>query len=510
MRFKKFLLHMIVVCMILLIGVPSAWAAELRELVILSVNDFHGNLMESDEVPGLAKLAAVLKNEKKQAEGKAVLLSAGDMLQGSVESNLTLGAPVIAAMNALEFDAMALGNHEFDWGIETLQKRNSGALFPFLAANMVDEKAMLASHVKPYTIVRRNGLKLGIIGLTTPQTKTIANPKFMEGITFTDGAQTVNKLVPELKAKGADLIVVLAHMGSVSAEDGTENGEIIELAKQVTDVDLIVSGHTHQLVNTKVNGIPIVQAGKNGIAYSKVNITYDKKAKKVVSVMPEIMQIEKDKVEADLEFANYIEYIDTRVSHLKNEKVGEVAVDLWHNRYAESLLGQYVTDVIRKHEQVDFAVVNGGGLRHEIAKGFVTKGDLYAAIPFDNIVVKTSITGREMKNLLEYGLGNNGYGLLQFSGVSVTFDSSQAEGSRIVQILLPNGKPMDPATEYTIATIDFVAAGGDGFTVFKDKQVVSTGILLRDILQDSFSGDEVIHDNLDDRLIVLQTSLLAG
>jgi 2',3'-cyclic-nucleotide 2'-phosphodiesterase (5'-nucleotidase family) len=248
MQSKKILLSIVMVCMILVGGSVPAWAADVKEVIILSVNDFHGNLLENNHAPGLAKLAGALRDEQKQAQGKTILLSAGDMFQGEMESNITLGAPVIAGMNALEFAAMCLGNHEFDWGLEALQNRSKEAYFPFLAANIVDGKGAYLPNVKPYTIVKRNGIKVGIIGLTTPQTKVAVNPKIVEGLTFLDGVQTVNKLVPELKAKGAEVIVVLAHMGSEAAADGSEKGEIIELAKQVTaGVDLIVSGHTHAL-----------------------------------------------------------------------------------------------------------------------------------------------------------------------------------------------------------------------------------------------------------------------
>lgn len=510
MRCKKILLSIVMACMISAGGIVPGWAADIKEVIIFSVNDFHGNLLENDHAPGLAKLAGALRDEQKQAPDETILLSAGDMFQGEMESNITLGAPVIVGMNGLEFAAMCLGNHEFDWGLETLKNRSKEAYFPFLAANIVDAKGAYLPNIKPYTIVKRNGIKVGIIGLTTPQTKVAVNPKYVEGLTFLDGAQTVNKLVPELKAKGAEVIVVLAHMGSEAAADGSEKGEIIELAKQVIGADLIVSGHTHRVVNTKVNGIPIVQAGKYGNAYSKVKIEYDKKTQKVIAVTPEVINIAKEKVAADMEFANYVEYIDTKVSYLKNEKIGETAVKLWHNRYGESLLGQWVTDVMRQVEQADIAVMNGGGLRNDIAKGVVTKGNLYATVPFDNTLVKARITGQEIKDLLEYGLGNNGHGLLQFSGISVIFDDNQTDGNKITQILLPDGNPIDFDAEYTVATIDFIAAGGDGINVFKNKKVIETGKLLRDALQESFVVDKPLNITLDKRLTILQANLLAG
>jgi 2',3'-cyclic-nucleotide 2'-phosphodiesterase (5'-nucleotidase family) len=263
-------------------------------------------------------------------------------------------------------------------------------------------------------------------------------------------------------------------------------------------------------VNTKINGIPIVQAGKYGNAYSKVKIEYDKKAQKVIAVTPEVVNIEKEKVAADMEFADYVRRIDTRVSYLKNEKVGETAVLLWHNRYGESLLGQWVTDVMRQTEQADIAVMNGGGLRNDIAKGIVTKGNLYATVPFDNRLVKARLTGHEIKDLLEYGLGNNGHGLLQFSGISVIFDDNQTEGNKITQILLPDGNSIDFDAEYTVATIDFIAAGGDGIAVFKNKKIIEEGKLLRDALEESFVVDKPLNINLDKRLIILQANLLAG
>jgi len=227
------------------------WAAENSNIVtlkILSINDFHGALVENGKNPGAAKMAQYLKSIIAQDPNNTLLLSAGDMFQGSVDSNLLYGKTVVEVMNALNFDAMAIGNHEFDWGIDILKARIAQSTFPYLAANIIDKKTgKLADFSTPYIIIEKAGLKIGIIGIATPETAFKSNPRVVGAYDFEDPAKIVNTLVPELKQKSAEVIIVVGHLGAIQNKDGLISNDSATLAMNTRGIDAIDLGIRIQL-----------------------------------------------------------------------------------------------------------------------------------------------------------------------------------------------------------------------------------------------------------------------
>ncbi|WP_371371474.1 bifunctional UDP-sugar hydrolase/5'-nucleotidase [Sporomusa aerivorans] len=471
-------------------------------LDIISVNDFHGALAEAGKNPGIAKLATLIKAEMAKNQSGTIIVSAGDMFQGNPDSNMLYGQPVVAAMNKIGFSAMTTGNHEFDWGQDVLKKLIRQAGFPVIAANILDKTTgKPVALVKPYIIIERNGLKIALIGLATPETVFKTNPKHIANCTFSDPVQTVRQLVPVLKHKGADVIIVLSHLGSsVDSTTAQITGEAAELALGITGVNAIISGHSHLQVAGSVNSIPIVQAGYNGRAIGKITLTVAKKDKRVINAKAAVIAVDSDRLAAEPEIAAIVNKVQSQVAPVKDIVLGRSVNELSHDRKTFSLLGQWVTDIMRRTANADIAFQNGGGIRTGIPPGSVTMGKLYEVLPFDNTLVTLDLTGEQILRVLEYGIYNQQIGMLQYSGLTVKFDASLPAGHKITDVTLSTGERLNLAKLYRVVTNDFMVQGGDGFTVFSQGvHITDTGIPLRDCLIDAIKATENIYVTPDNR-----------
>lgn len=477
--------------------------SDIVQLEILTVNDFHGALAENGKNPGAAKLAEYLLEARAQNPDGVLLLSAGDMFQGTPDSNLLYGKTVVDIMNYAKFDAMTLGNHEFDWGIDVLKQRIAQANFPYVCANVIDKRTgKPVDFAKPYVLLQRNGVKIGVIGIATPETAYKTNPRVVSGYIFADPVKVVNTLVPEIKRQGADVIVVLSHLASWMEGNDAIDGDAAMLALQAGGIDAIVSGHSHKMVYGKVNGIPIVQAYYNGRAVGKIELTYNRSSHQVESSAVSVTTLPYDGLTADNQVQLMLEKAQAEIAPVKNVKVGQTARALSHDRNEpdETLLGQWVTDVMRQTAGADIAFQNGGGLRTGLPQGTITMGNLYEVMPFDNTLYTVELTGQQVMEVLEYGIMNKKIGMVQYSGVKVSYNADGPQDGRIVAVTLPDGTPLSPEKTYKVVTNDFMAAGGDGFTVFKEgKNLHDTCILVRDVLANAIRKQKVVDFAGDDR-----------
>jgi 2',3'-cyclic-nucleotide 2'-phosphodiesterase (5'-nucleotidase family) len=404
---------------------------------------------------GAAYLAA--KAEALRNERPTLLVSAGDMIQGNNWANLFQGESVIEFMNAMKFDAMALGNHEFDFGQQVLRKRIAEARFPVLGAN-VEGLGML----KPFVIREVGGVKVALIGVVTEDTPVTTHPGNVAGLKFEPPAQTVRKYVAELRPH-ADIIVVLSHIG-YSADR--------LLAEQVEGIDVIIGGHSHTRLEqpVTVGRTVIVQAWEHGKALGLLDLTV--KEGKIAAASGHLEEIMPVPGTADRQILAIVEKYRQKVDAVLDEKVGETLVDLDGEsvRRKETNLGDLITDVMRQVSGAEVAIINGGDIRTSIRKGEILLKNIYAVLPFNDYVVAIRLTGRQIREALEHGVGaiEEGSGRFpQVSGLSFTYSRSATNGSRVKDILI-GGAPLIPEKEYTVATNDFLAAGGDGYRVFGD------------------------------------------
>ncbi len=486
------------------------------EIRILHVNDFHGfaepyKPLGSDELLGGISYLAAKANELRK-EKSSFLLAAGDMIQGNNWANLFYGESVIRWMNEMRFDAMVVGNHEFDFGQGVLKKRISEAGFPILGANVVG-----LSSLKPYILKELQGVRIAIIGVTTEDTPISTHPKNVMGLKFLSPVDTVEKYVKELRGQ-SDVVIVLSHIGySVDRA----------LAEKVQGIDVIVGGHSHTKIDepVKVGSTIIVQAWEHGKALGVLDLTVE--GGKVVRFRGRLEEIKPEKGKGDRATAALVERYKKRVDAVLNEKVGTAVVDLdgENVRRRETNLGNFISDVMRSVSGAEATLINGGGIRASIKKGTIRVKDVYSVLPFDNYIVAIKLTGNEIREALEHGVSGveGGEGRFpQVSGITFEYSPSEKRGSRIKAIFV-EGKPIDPDQEYIVATNDFLAAGGDGYRSFekavqssgdfsmmggtmKGEKVVSidSGRWLRDVVVEYIKEKKKIAPRIEGRIVEVQ------
>lgn len=507
---KKFRLTLLFILLLALqISPPQARAALIR---ILHVNDFHGfaepyePLGAREKLGGAAYLAARVEALRK--EKPSLLLAAGDMISGNNWANLFKGRPVIELMNLMRFDALVVGNHEFDYGPAVLRQSIAAAKFPVLGANVAGLDAL-----KPYVVRQVDGVRVGIIGVVTEDTPVTTHPTNVAGLKFLPVVPTVEKYLRELKNQ-ADIFVVLSHIGFRADMD---------LAAKVPGIDIIVGGHSHTKIPTpkKVGNTIIVQAWEHGKALGVLDLTVE--GGKIVKFSGHLEEIKPAGAAPDPAAARLVKYYQEEVDARLGQTIGATLVDLdgENVRTRETNFGDFVADIMRETTGADAALINGGAIRVGIRKGPLTKSQIYSALPFDNYLVAIRLTGRQIRAALEHGVSRvqeRKGRFPQVSGLAFTYSPAAPPGRRVKAITIA-GQPLDPDRQYTVATIDFLAAGGDGYQGFgeavrasadysniggalRGKNLVYTdpSRLLRDIVADYIQRRKRISPALEGRI----------
>ena len=498
---------------------PSAPAestkSEEKDTVILHTNDVHGRIVEEKGVIGDAKLATVIEQERAKSNQTTLVVDAGDAFQGLPISNSTKGEARAEILNQMQYDAMAVGNHEFDFGLDEVKKYKEILKFPLLSSNTYVNGARL---FEASTIVDKDktveGDEFVVIGVTTPETATKTHPKNVKGVTFTDPISEVNKVIEEVQAKaraeGKDYkhYVLLAHLGvdtttpvewrgSTLAEALSKNPRL--KGKRVTVID----GHSHTVESTTY-GDNVTYNQTGSYLHNVGKITY--KSRQLLGNPTQIPAADAKKLPANPTVEKLVKDIKQKydaknaVEVVSNSPV-ELNGDRENVRVRETNLGNVVADSLYQYGQTGFshptaiAVTNGGGLRETIAKGKpITKGNVIAVLPFGNTISQIQVTGQQVLDMFEKSLGSilqvdkdgkkvldeNGQpllepsgGFLQVSGVKVYYDTNLPSGKRVLAIQVKNRATsryelLDLAKIYYLATNDFLAAGGDGYTMLGD------------------------------------------
>jgi 2',3'-cyclic-nucleotide 2'-phosphodiesterase (5'-nucleotidase family) len=525
-----------IVLLVLTLVLPSTAMADgpdLRTVTVVSTNDLHGALVGSvqsfshgDMVGGADWVAGYLNIVRQENPDGVLYLDAGDMMQGTLISNYFYGASTIDAFNHMGLAAMTIGNHEFDWGQEVLQERYDQADFPFLGANIFYKKKNgnpdyghggRPHWAKPYIVREVNGIKVGIIGIANPETPSITNPTNVANLMFTDPVQAVYNVLPEAEAEGATMIVVDAHLGGFyNSDTHSVEGEITDLACGLDPdkVDLIISGHTHSRLDDVICGIPVVQAYSSGTAFARVDFSVDAQTGEAVSYNMNSSPIttyqtyygnpatyqrwdtgEQVEVVPDPEVQAIVNTYAEQIDALKNEVIGYTTAPLSRNSCGESVMGDWVTDIMRAYDpSIDFAFTNSGGLRVDLNAGDITFGQVFEVMPFDNTLVTATVNGEQLKKVLEEGVGPGTkycggtllHGIIQVSGLKFDWDASQPLYNRVSNVRYYDDTPVDlsPTATYTIAVNDFMASGGDDYPTLPTLSQNNTYTIIRDIMVD--------------------------
>ncbi len=445
-------------------------SATTETVIILHTNDFHGAVepdvdgSAGDESGGLVNLVSLIDEVRDQDPEHTLVLDAGDAFQGSYVSNSTFGEVVMAAMNIAGYDAWTLGNHEFDWGQEPLRARITEAHFPTLAANLLDASTgELWEPVQPYVITQVGRARVGILGLTYPDTPSITRAGVVDGLDFRGSLETVDRYLPELEEQ-ADLIVVLSHLGY--------DGDRL-LARAVDGIDVIIGGHSHIFLEqpAKVSGTLIVQAGAKGQVLGKLVVTVDLQTGTIADYSRDgvLLPVTNSVAVVNQEAEALVDAAMAEAAETINQPIGEAARTLEPQSAGEFALGNLIVDAMLAADlsdgvQPDIAMHNNGGIRAPLSQGPITYGQLYAVLPFDNQLMALDLTGYQVLQILEHSI-SGGAAKMQVGGMSFRFDTNQPAGKRITEAIV-GGEALDPERVYRVVTIDYLAGGGDGQETF--------------------------------------------
>jgi 2',3'-cyclic-nucleotide 2'-phosphodiesterase/3'-nucleotidase/5'-nucleotidase len=461
-------------------GTGDPTASPARDSILLRVfamNDLHGALEPKVQawsnrrpVGGAAALAGMMDRLAAECACTSIRLDGGDVMQGTPISNLTYGRSSVEVLGAMHVAASAIGNHEFDWGIDTLAARIREARYPWLSANI----RVLATRRPPAwdvpsVIVQAGGVRVGVVGYTTPGTTTSTRPENVAALGF-PGAEALDSAIVRLRAERPDYVIVVAHEGAFCDRDTGCRGAVVDLANALVHrPDLIVSGHTHSLVTTTVNGIPIVQARSHGTALGVVDFVRTDSGR---AVRMRVETVWADRERPDTAVERIVARYADQVRPVAGRQVATLAQDLPHTD--GSPLNDMVADALRASAGADVGLVNVTGVRAGLVAGPVTWGDAYEVLPFANFVVTLPVTGAVLRQALEHGL--QGEARIAVSGITVAVDRTRPAGQRVAAVTFADGRALRDDATYTLATFDFLAGGGSGYAMLRALPARNTGV----------------------------------
>jgi len=428
-------------------------------ITILHTNDLHGRV---EEGIGFARLATWVQNFREE-NPHTLLLDAGDTVHGLPIATLFQGESIIRLMNAVGYDAMVAGNHDFNYGWERLVALDQMANFPIMGANIINEAG--ETILTPYEIKEVGGVKIGIFSLSTPETALKTHPKNVAGLTFTDPVTVATEMVNLLEPQ-VDLIIALGHLGT---DQESEPYTSIQVIQAVPGIDLFVDGHCHTEFSSGmlINETLLVSTGEHGNNLGVVQLVVEEGG--LVAAEASLINATEMSVAEDEGVKAMIAQLNQEVQTIGAEVIGNTSVHLEGARdlvrTSETNLGNLVTDVFLDVTGADIALTNGGGIRDSIAAGAITKGDIIRVFPFGNSIEVKRVTGQDIKEALEHGTRTYpepSGAFPQVAGLTFVIDVSRPEGDRVVEVMV-GSEPLDLEKEYTLATNDFVAAGGDGY-----------------------------------------------
>jgi 2',3'-cyclic-nucleotide 2'-phosphodiesterase (5'-nucleotidase family) len=441
-------------------------------LVILHSNDIHGQILpRADGSGGMAALATLIRRVKPD-----LVLDAGDMFTGTVIADEYRGKPLIEIMNRLNYAAVALGNHEFDYGLDAFHQRAHEAHFPILSANVHG-----LQDVQPFTILNVRGVRIGVIGLTVENLTTLTHPKNTKTITVDRLTDALERVLPVVRPQ-SDFVILLAHLSL---------GEQTRVAKAFPEIQLIIAGHPHVAQTSHVGPTLIVQTSASTEYLGRIDIRLD--GKTPANISEERIPVRDVPPDPEIEslIAPYRDSLAARSSAL----LGEATSDLRYSRVEESALPNLITDAIREFTGAPIAIHNIGGIRATLRKGPITYSDVFQVVPFENTVVRFSLSGAELRQAL-------GRMVVAVSGLRVVWDETSSP-LKVTSVRLEDGSPIRDQELYTIATNDFLWAGGDGLAEFKrGRNSEDTGALLRDVVADFIRHHPKVSPRLDGRVTI--------
>jgi len=505
----------------------NAVAQESRfSLRILHTNDHHAHLEPvkyGDRLlGGIARrrtLIDQIRTENKTNQEPLLLLDAGDIFQGTLYFNQYLGQADLDFYNALAYDAGTIGNHEFDRGQQVLADFIAKAKFPIISANIdIAPESPLYGKVRPWHVLDMKGEKIGVFGLTTPDTAILANVG--DGVKFTDPITAAQTSISALKQQGINKIIALTHIGF-------END--ITLARKVPDIDIIIGGHSHTSVGNIPNAnhpYPLVE--KNGTKepvlvvtdwewgkyLGDLSVSFDRTGKLIAwAGKPHAID---ESIKPNQKFVDKLKAYAAPIETLRQKVIGKSLVALDGDRVkmrtSETALGNLIADAIlakTKGDRVQVVLINAGGIRNGFPLGNITMGNVLEALPFGNTITRVELTGKQLKEALESGvsMAEQGEGRFpQVAGIRFVWDVRLPTGERVTKVEVKDASGtfqlLNPNAIYKVATNNFLASGGDGYRVFAEgKNLLETGYLLSDAIAEYISASSPLQVKIENRIM---------
>lgn len=486
-RFLLLALLVVVTLVCITCQEPSGKARVVKRVTILTFNDLHGSLTpftrfwgDKEQSGGIARMATVIReiraeNERQGAD--TLLFFAGDLVQGTPLSTAFKGEAEIAAMNLLAPNAAVIGNHDFDYGLDNLMALKKAAKFPFLGANIYNQRTDKLIFDPLQRFKTKHGVKVGVIGVTTDETPTTTHPSNVKDLRFVMPSLAIRRHLPDAQ-KSSDLLILVSHAG-------VKDDKV--LAKDFPQLNVILGGHTHTKLDEPlhIGKTMVFQAGDRGLYLGRMDLEIEGKdvrmiSAKLIPIRDHLMEDPELKAKMEL----FVKRLDVEVA----KPIGRTNILLNGERStirsSETNLGDFIADLMRIRGEAQIAFINSGAIRSSIQPGTITLGAVMNALPMNNTLYTFTLSGAQVQELVQHsidGLLAGGTdkpfgGFLQTSGLQVTMRNDRLESISV------GGQALDLGKRYRCATVDFLMAGGDGYSVLQDaRQIYDTGINLRDL-----------------------------
>ncbi|PKM96715.1 MAG: hypothetical protein CVU79_12080 [Elusimicrobia bacterium HGW-Elusimicrobia-3] len=496
----------------LLLALPlSAWSLTVS---VYHTSDVHGwysarpakwdKENSTRTIGGFPALSALVRADK----NPYILLDSGDTFQGTPEGTLTKGLATAELMSQLGYSASVVGNHDYDYTEASLRAMIKESGFPWLGANVyVKETGAPADYLKPYTIVKAGGKRIAVIGVAGEHTVTSTLPLNVKHLEFRDAPEAAARVAKELReANKADAVIVLVHDGLgqpfgitdmtawVPTETQAASGTLA--VARASRADVVIGGHIHASLprgyRDPVSGALLVESGSTLTNVSRVTLDFDDKSGKLKATAVELVPLWTDVTGEDQAVAATIKKFSEQVQKEMGRQVSESAADLGPSKAGlDSDIGNWFTDAMRRQSGADVAFQNTAGIRSDMKAGKITVRDVFQVMPFENTLVKLTLTGEQIRRLLADNIqGEKGFSKLQVSGLKVTFSKPYGDPAGVT--LERDGKPVADTDRFSVATNNYLTTGGTGGRVFnEDKDAEDTMLPIRDLLMKDIAANPV-------------------
>lgn len=472
--------------------------------------DFAAAIRASYHCPGAAKLAAWFDYFREQNPEGFVLLDAGDILVGAPIINLSDGAPVLEIVNLFGYDAMTLGNHEFDYGRSALLRYLRQATFPILCANVIEKSTgALLPFAKPFVMLEKKNVKIGVLGVTTEYTPFMVKKDAFEPFVVTSVVEACHRYIPAMRKLGAEIIVVLGHLPGKVEPDGKLTGEMGRVVEQVQGIDILFGGHNQGDVALSSCGVLCSKTGFSAQSIGHIRIAFDRQSGTIECLANETVPVLRGDYEIapDLRIAQEVERVLAPFVGQLDEVLGEAEDDLIVSTSAECSLGNFFTDCMREICDTQVALINSTSCFGYMPKGTITAEMIMWVMCFNDNLYRGTMTGRQIREMIELTYEQEHLalnGTLQVAGLRIVIDSNRPDGCRLVSITTSDGEPLRDEGYYTVATSAYIASGGNDYREITTRsEWEKTDFMSHPVFIDKMRARGTLSAKLDRRIVDL-------